>query len=296
MNWDLVRAFVSVAQKGSLSAAARELGLSQPTLSRQIQALEKDTQLQLFQRSTQGLLLTEAGQRLLAAAEDMSAAADLFQRQVSGLSEYLQGTVRVSANEIVGLYLLPPALAAFREQNPGIQVELLISNSASSLNRREADIALRMFRPHQTTLKARRLPDLKLGFYAHRRYLEQRGIPQDLTELQAHSLIGFDQDMQFVEAAEILGYALRAEDFDLRCDQMPAQIQLARAGAGILVTHVELARHWPELQPLLTEVPLPALEFWIVSHVDTQYSARIRTLSQFLGDWFAREPYRRALV
>lgn len=296
MDWEQMRSFLAVARLGSLSAAARELGVSQPTLTRAIQALEAATRLNLFQRTTQGLNLTEAGQTLVEAATRMSEAADLFARQASGLSAELQGTVRVSANEIVGFYLLPPALAAFRDRHPGVHVEIVISNRASSLSKREADIALRMFRPQQPDLVARRLPDLPLGFFARRDYLERHGAPRHIGDMKAHSTIGFDEATDFIDGAARLGYTFTRADFPLRTDHMLMQVNLLRAGAGIGATHLGLARRFPELVRILEDIPLPALEFWCVCHRDVQHNARIRALMKHLGQWFADDPYRQAIT
>jgi len=296
LKWNLIRAFLAVARLGSLSAAARELGVSQPTLSRDIQALEASTGLHLFRRTTRGLQLTEQGRRLVESAGDMDDAADRFARQAAGLSLELAGEVRISANEIVGVYLLPPALAAFRQRHPGVQVELVISNAASSLSKREADIALRMFRPDQPDLVARRLPDLALGFYAHRDYLARRGTPADAAGLRDHDLIGFDLDTTYIDTAAAMGLALTPRDFALRSDQLLAQLGLLRAGAGIGATHVGLAAHWPALVRILDQVSLPPLQLWCVTHGDVQYSARIRALMQFLVQWLGDAPYAHALV
>lgn len=292
-DWESLRLFLAVARHGSLSAAARALNLSQPTLSRRIQALESGLRLQLFQRSPQGLSPTVAGQELLAAAEAMERAANDFERRVQGLSDRLEGELRLSANEIVGQYLLPPALAAFRQRHPGVALELVIANDASSLTKREADVALRMFRPRQEALTARRLPNLSLSFYAHRDYLARHGPPQR-ENLQDHSLIGFDRDMHLMHLDQ-LPLRVRAEDFALRCDSMLAQIQLLRAGAGIAATHTGLARRWPELEPVMAWLPLPDLEFWIVCHSDTRYNALIRSLTAFLAEWLSPDPYARLL-
>lgn len=296
LDWDLVRSFLAVARHGSLSAAARELGLSQPTLTREIQALESATRLNLFQRTTQGLKLTEAGQALVEAAGQMSEAADRFARQASGMSVELQGTVRVSANENVGFYLLPPALAVFRQTHPRVQVEVVISNRASNLSKREADIALRLFRPVQPDLVARRLPDLPLGFFAHRDYLARHGTPRDVADFQHHSVIGLDEATDFIEGAARLGYTFTREDFALRTDRLLTQMQLVRAGAGIGFLHLGLARRFPELVRVLEHLALPPLEFWCVCHRDVQYNSRIRALMQHLIEWFADDPYRHALV
>lgn len=295
-NWDLIRAFLTVARLGSLSAAARELQLSQPTLSRSIQALETATRLHLFHRTPRGLELTEQGQALMESAGAMEQAAERFGRQVSGLSEELRGDVRISANDIIGTYLLPPALKALRDEHPGLQVELVLSNQASNLNKREADIALRMFRPTQADLVARRLPDMELGFYAHRDYLAEHGQPQSFGELIQHDIIGMDEGMDFIEGGRQLGVEFVRAHFALRTDALVASIQLCRAGAGITGVHVGLAKHWPELVRILEGKPLPPLEFWLVCHHDVQYNSRIRTVMSFLGDWFADDPYRHALV
>lgn len=296
LPWNLVRSFLAVARLGSLSAAARSLGVSQPTLSREIQALETITGLNLFRRTTQGVELTPQGQTLVEAADEMNSAADRFARQASGLSEELQGDVRISANELVGVYLLPPAIAALRDQYPALHIEIVITNRASSLNKREADIALRMFTPTQPDLVARRLPDLELGFYAHRDYLLRYGEPEDIETFKRHSVIGYDEGMDFIDGAAQLGYQFVRDNFVLRTDHMLAQLALLRAGAGICGTHVDLASRWPELVRILRWVELPALPFWCVTHRDVQYNSRIREVMQFLIAWFAENPYAKAIV
>ena len=296
LAWNLVHSFLAVARLGSLSAAARDMGVSQPTLSRDIQSLETATGLNLFRRTTQGLALTAQGQTLVDAADDMKLAAERFARQASGLSEELKGDVRISANELVGIYLLPPAIAAFRQHYPAVHIEIVISNRASSLSKREADVALRMFTPTQPDLVARRLPDLELGFYAHRDYLQRFGEPKDIESFKRHSIIGFDEDMDFIDGAAQLGYQFVRDNFALRTDHMLAQIGLLRAGAGICGTHVALASHWPELVRILEWVPLPALPFWCVTHRDVQYNSRIREVMQFLIAWFAQAPYAKAIL
>ncbi len=294
-DWALIRSFLAVARTGSLSAAARELGVSQPTLSRDVQALETATALNLFKRTTQGLQLTEAGHALMDSATRMDDAADQFARQASGLSVEVHGDVRISANEIVGMYLLPPALAALREQHPGVFVEIVISNHASSLSKREADIALRMFQPTQPDLIARRLPDLELGFFAHRAYLQKHGTPKTFAELQQHGLIGFDANNDFIDGAAIMGYQFVRNNFALRTDHLLTQINLLRAGAGFVATHARLAAQWPHLQRILDWVPLPPLEFWVVCHHDVRFNTRIHAVMQFLTAWFKDDPYQHAL-
>ena len=286
ISWDLIRSFRQTAKDGSLSKAAISLGVSQPTLSRNIQMLEHQTKLQLFQRTTKGLTLTEVGEQLLEAASNMEEASDLFLRQVSGFSEELEGDIRISANEIVGIYLLPPALSAFRAKHPKVHIELEITNQSTNLNKRDADIALRMYRPTQPDLVARRLDDLPLGFFASKNYIEDHGVPQSPEDFRQHTLIGFDRDTTFIDEAKRMGFNLLQTDFNLRTDSLPAQINLARNDGGIVGTHIGLAKHYPELEQILDWLPLEPLEFWIVCHADTAYNARIREMTKFLGQWF----------
>ena len=295
-KWQLIQSFLAVTEAGSLSAAARKLRVSQPTLSREIQALETHTGLNLFKRTTQGLVLTAEGSNLVDAARKMNDAADLFERQVSGLSTELKGDVRISANEIVGIYLLPPAIAAFREIHPSVHIDIVISNQISNLSKREADIALRMFRPTQPDLVARRLPDMALGFFAHKDYVKEYGEPTSMDDFKSHTIIGYDESTEFIEGAARLGYQLTRDHFAIRTDHLLAQHNLCRSGAGIMATHVELAKHWPELTPVMQWVPLPALEFWLVCHGDVQYNSRIRELMTFLSNWFAHDAYQHSII
>jgi len=291
-NWSLINSFLVVSEQGSLSAAARQLGVSQPTLSRNIQSLEVSTGLNLFKRTTQGLELTVEGSKLIDAARQMNSASELFDRQASGLSTELEGDVRISVNEIVGIYLLPPAIAAFREMHPGVHIDIVISNQVSSLSKRDADIALRMFRPEQPDLVVRRLPDLPLGFYAHRDYVQRYGEPSSMEVFNEHTVIGFDESLEFINAAAEFGYKLSRDDFSLRSDNLLAQISLCRSGAGIMAMHSEMAKQWTELVPVMKWIELPPLEFWLVCHSDVQYNSRIRELMHFLGEWFKSDPYK----
>jgi DNA-binding transcriptional LysR family regulator len=295
IDWELIRTFLAVAEQGSVSAAARALGAAQPTLSRHIRELERQTQLSLFERSPQGLTLTEQGEGLVDAARHMGESADRFTRLASGLSAELDGDLRISANETVGYYLLPPMLAAFRERHPGVAIELVITNRASSLSKREADLALRMFRPTQPDLVASRLPDLPLGFFAGRDYLDQHGTPQTLDELMAHSLIGFDQDPIFIETAAEMGISPGRDAFSLRTDHMPLHIALMRANAGIGATHLGIAKRYSELVRILPQAPLPNLEFWCVCHRDLRLNLRVQALMRFIREWFGEDPYREVL-
>ena len=180
VSWEQIRHFLTVAELGSVSAAARELGISQPTLSRHIQLLERQTKLSLFQRSTTGLRLTDAGAELVETAQKMSLAADQFERQIKGTSTEFTGAIRLSATQIMAAYILPPALTAFGQLHPKLQLEIDVNNFSTNLHKRDADIALRMFKPSEPDLVCRRLPDIQLGFYAHKSYIENFGMPKSI--------------------------------------------------------------------------------------------------------------------
>lgn len=288
LSWELIQIFSSVAKLGSLSKAAKALNISQPTLSRQIALLEKKLQITLFERSTQGLKLTDLGAKLIESSEMMQQASEQFVRTASSSIMSLAGNVRVSANEVIGLYYLPEAIAEFNQSYPEIQVEIDISNQSTSLHKRDADIALRMFRPTQPELFAKRLPNIELNFVASNDYLSKHGSPKNLQEIEQHTLIGYDKDPQFIKLIKQLGLPVVEKDFYLKTDFLPLQIELARKGAGITITHKHLIQQWDELNELMTEIKLPHLEFWLVCHADVQHNRRIRVLMSFLTTYLEK--------
>lgn len=193
-GWDLYRSFLAVLREGSLSGAARALGLTQPTLGRHVEALEQTLGLALFTRSGHGLMPTEAALELRPHAEALAASAAALLRAASGRGAGTRGTVRITASEVVGAEVLPPILARLRREHPELVVELVLSNRTEDLLRRDADIAVRMVRPAQEALVARRLGVVELGLHAHQRYLDRCGAPAVLDDLRAHALIGFDRE------------------------------------------------------------------------------------------------------
>ncbi|MEP1449087.1 MAG: LysR family transcriptional regulator [Paraglaciecola sp.] len=283
LSWELIHVFTVVAKLGSLSKAAKALQTSQPTLSRQIALLEKKLQITLFERSTQGLKITELGAKLIESSDMMSQASEHFMRSASGATLSLAGNIRISANEVIGLYYLPHAIMLFNQLYPEIQVEVDISNQTTSLHRRDADIALRMFRPTQPDLIAKRLPDIQFNLVANREYLLKHGCPKSLQEISQHKLIGFDRDPQFLKMIQQLGLPLTEKNFNFKTDFLPLQIELARKGAGITITHKHLVKQWCELQEIMVDISIPNLEFWLVCHADVQHNRRIRVLMDFLS-------------
>ena len=192
-GWELYRSFLAVVREQSLSGAARALGLTQPTVGRHVNALEQSLGVSLFTRSQAGLQATEGALALVPYAEAMASAAEALQRAASGEESEDRGTVRVTASEMIGTEVLPQCLATFRQAHPRIIIELVVSNRSDDLLRRDADIAVRMVRPTQGALLARKIGTLRLGMFAHPRYVKTHGIPKTIAELSAHPLIGFDR-------------------------------------------------------------------------------------------------------
>jgi DNA-binding transcriptional LysR family regulator len=283
-GWDLYRSFLAVLREGSLSGAARALGLAQPTVGRHVEALEQALGLALFTRSGQGLAPTEAALELRPHAEALAASAAALLRAASGQgSSGTRGTVRVTASEVVGAEVLTPILARLRRENPGLVVELALSNRTEDLLRRDADIAVRMVRPAQGALVARRLGVVELGLHAHRLYLDRCGAPVVLDDLRAHALIGFDCESAFTRGLRARGVALHRGMFALRTDSDLAQLAAVRAGFGIGVCQVGLARRDPSLVRVLPDAFSIGLETWLAMHEDLRASRRCRAASDALA-------------
>jgi len=282
-SWDLYRSFLAVLRTGSLSAAARSVGLTQPTIGRHVNELEAALGVALFTRSRSGLSPTEAALELQPHAEGLEAGvAALLRSAVSRGS--MRGTVRITASEVVGAEVLPPILTALREQHPEIVIELVLNNRNEDLLTREADIAVRMNRPTQQSLVARRVGNIEVGFHAHRKYLERHGTPRTVADLRAHSLIGFDQTTAFIRALQAASLPLERSQFALRTDSHLAQLAAIRAGYGVGICQVGLARRDPDIVRVLTKVMLMKLDTWIVMHADLRSSARCRIVADALAD------------
>ncbi|NYE60162.1 DNA-binding transcriptional LysR family regulator [Duganella sp. 1224] len=269
-NWDLYRSFLSVLKEGSLSGAARALGLTQPTVGRHIDALEQTLGLSLFTRSQAGFIATEAAHALQPYAETLAAASSALLRAASGLGRgadaAIQGMVRVTASEVVSVEVLPPLLARLRESHPGITVQLAVSNRIENLLRRDADIAVRMQRPEQDVLVARRVGNIELGFHAHRRYLERHGIPRTWEEIARHALIGIETENAFTRKLQPLLGNLAANQFALRSDSDLVHLASIRAGIGIGICQVRLAARDPDLVRVAPDLLTIPLDTWLAMH------------------------------
>lgn len=276
--WDLLQTLLGVLREGSLSGAARLLGLTQPTVGRHIAALEAALGQVLFTRSPTGLLPTETALALRAHAEQMETAAAALQRAASSRGTQAAGTVRVTASEIVGIEVLAPVFAALRDSHPGIVLELALSNRVQDLLRREADIAVRMTPPEQGQLIARRIGAIDIGLHALPGYLDRHGRPASFAELAGHTLIGFDAVTPFIRAGSKRLGGITRDSFALRCDSDLAQLALIRAGAGIGVCQLPLARREPVLERVLADQFTWPLETWVAMHEDLRQNAACRVV------------------
>jgi DNA-binding transcriptional LysR family regulator len=275
-DWHLFRAFLAVVHEGSLSSAARALGTTQPTMGRQVAALEASLGVKLFTRSLDGLAPTEAGLRLIPSTEAMAAAAEAAQRSASGEVDEERGTVRVTASDVMGGEVVPSILASFHALHPRISVELALSNRNEDLLRGDADIAVRMVRPTQGALVAKRIGQIDVGLYGHRRYLTARPMPRRLQDLRQHALIGYDRDQAYSRMIEKMGAPFTRDMFAFRSDSDLAQLAALRAGFGIGACQLGIARKDRNLVPVLHAELVFSMDVWVVMHPDLRSNRRIR--------------------
>ncbi|MBO6635997.1 LysR family transcriptional regulator [Parvibaculum sp.] len=285
-GWELYRSFLAVVREGSLSGAARRLGLTQPTVGRHVDALEQALAVGLFTRSQGGLSPTDSALALVPHAEAMSMAAEALRRAASGEAEEDRGTVRITASEMIGAEVLPPILARFREKHPRIVIELVLSNRTDDLIRRDADIAIRMIRPTQSSLVARKAGEVRIGMHGHRKLIETMGMPKTLEDMERFPLIGFDRESS-VQRIKDFGIDLSRDLFAFRCDSDLGQFAALKAGFGFGMCQYALARHIPDLVPVLTGLIHFDLDIWIAMHEDLKTSRRMRLMFDHLAEEMA---------
>ncbi|MEM9581732.1 MAG: LysR family transcriptional regulator [Pseudomonadota bacterium] len=286
LDWSLVQAFLAVSKHGSLSAAARASGASQPTLGRQIKAIEMQLGVSLFTRQAKGFVLTDAGQAILPAAMAMAEAATKFATAAAGRDMSVSGTVRITASIFVSQYILPRIISDIRKSHPDIQIELNATDEAENLLFREADIALRMFQPTQLEVITRKLGVLELGFFASQDYAERRTLPTDAEELMQHDLLGYDRSERIIRGAADMGWKLTREDFVFRCDQQTIHGEMIRTGCGIGILQKGIAAEM-ELVPVLPGFPMPGLEVWLTTHEALRHTPRVSAIWHHLREGLA---------
>src|SRR5215510_4453875 len=284
LAWELCRSFLAVLREGNLSRAALALQLTQPTIGRHIGELEKTLGVSLFTRSPQGLKPTAEALQLKPHAQAMAASAEALVRAASGGSQEARGTVRVTVPELVGIELMPSILTSFRAKHPAIAIELVLTNATENLLEREADVAVRLVPPAQDALVARKIGQVRFGFYAHRDYIARHGMPRSLAELQNHTLIGFDKAPTGIRGLRNNPFPIPREAYALRSDSPVALIAMNRAGFGIGGNADFIARKDPNLVPVLPEAYGMQTEMWVVIHEDQRGARRARLMFDHLVD------------
>ena len=275
-DWNHIRAFLATVEHGSLSGAARALRQTQPTLSRQITALEEHLHLTLFERGPRVMLLTDAGSELLAHVRDMADAAAQISRVATGQSQDIEGTVRITSSDAMAAYALPHCLIDLRRAHPGIMIELVPSNDMRDLTRREADIAIRHVRPEQPDLVAKRLSDIEIGLFASSNYLTELGDPQKPEDFAQANFIGFENANRLVPQMNALGIPVTEKNLGITTSNGRSLYELARAGAGIAFLPSALAESRLNLRRILPDAPTMAMPTWLVTHREIQTNRRIR--------------------
>jgi DNA-binding transcriptional LysR family regulator len=286
-SWDLYRTFEAVLRTGSLSGAARALGLTQPSVSRHIDALEQAIGRELFVRSQRGLTPTEAAVELKPYADAIASTSAALLRTAAGSAGAIAGTVRISASEVVSAEHLPAMLARLRQRHPALAFEISASNMVDDLLQRQADIAVRMTQPVQQSLIARKMPSIPIGLHAHADYLARRGTPSALRNIADHDIIGFDTETPAIRAFVESFPDIRRSAFALRIDSDVAQLAAIRAGFGIGICQVPIAKRHPQLVRVLPDAFAIDLPVWIVMHEDLRSSPRCRTVFDALVSEFA---------
>jgi DNA-binding transcriptional LysR family regulator len=282
-DWRLVQTFLVALDRGSLLGAARQLGTSQPTVGRQIAELEQQLGAVLFERTGRGLKPTELALTLATPARQMAAAALALNQQLHSANDEVAGTVRITASQPVACYLLPDVLAAMRQALPSVQVALVVSNNVSNLLEREADIAIRMVRPDQSSLVAKLIAHVGVSACASRTYLSLHGEPLVPTDLLRHHMVGYDQNDDIIKGFSAMGHTISQSAFGLRTDDMIAYWQAVRAGMGVgFVADYMLDLH-TDVVRVLPGLTLPSLPVWLTVHREVRTSARIRAVYDFLA-------------
>lgn len=290
-DWNQVRAFLATVEEGSLSAAARALRQSQPTLGRQVAALEEALGVVLFERVGKALILTEAGRDLVEHVRVMAEAAGRISLTATGKSQAVEGRVRITASDLVAARVLPPILERLPEIAPGISIDLISSNSVQDLRRREADIAVRHVRPDQPDLTARLVREATAGFYASQAYFDRHGRPETIADLAGARMLGYDSVDTYLEYFKDLGLPISDKNFAWVSNSGVAYLELLQRGLGIGVIMRDMADPVPDLQRVLPDalpdIPVP---YWLVTHRELQSSRRIRVVFDLLADGLANRP------
>ncbi len=283
LDWSLVQSFLAVAETGSLSGAAAALGQSQPTLGRHIKTLEDQLSVTLFQRHPKGLSLTDTGNSILPAAIAMRAA----MTQIANTAEIdagdLSGTVRIACSVFAAHHVLPVVLAKIREHEPAISLVLQPSDDSENLTFRDADIAVRMYRPKQLDLITRHIAEIEMGVFAAHSYIQRKGRPENLQGMFDHDVVGYDTSPLMIDAMKSMGHTIAPDAFVVRTDNQSAYWELVRAGCGIGFTQAHLGRADPHIEELDIGIDIPSLPVWLTTHDTVRRIPRVARVWDLLA-------------
>ncbi|QBF31373.1 LysR family transcriptional regulator [Thalassococcus sp. S3] len=286
-DWNQVRAFLATVEEGSLSAAARALGSTQPTVGRQVAALEEALGVLLFERVGRSLALTPTGRDLFSHVRAMGEMATRISLTASGRSQEVAGKVSITASDGMSTYLLPRILERLRAQVPGIEIDVVAANDLRDLQRREADIAIRHVRPEQPELIARLVREEEGHIYVSPGYIARYGRPETLEDLNRGTYVGVGDRAEMILWLNRMGLSLTPENFPICVDSTVAAWEMARQGLGLGVNIDQIAALAPEMEqvaPPLEPIPVPT---WLVTHRELHTSRRIRVVFDFLAEALA---------
>ncbi len=286
-DWNLVKSFLAILETGTLSAAAQKLNISQPTLSRQVDTLEGTLGVVLFERGRRGAIPTSPALAIAEHAREMFSATQALALSATGKSRQLRGTVRITASQVVATYILPPILNKLMEQAAEVEIELVATDKVENLTEREADIAVRMVRPGNANLIARKVNDIELGIYGHQDYLKNHPPIRKPSDFDAHRIIGYDRDERIINGMADAGLNVDRDYFQFRCDDQIVGWQALCAAMGVGFAPNYLARTRKELIKIAEDFPIPPLPVWLVTHREIKTSRRIRTVFDFLAEELA---------
>ena len=286
-DWNQARAFLATAEEGSLSAAARAIGQTQPTLSRQVMALEEALGVTLFERVGRSLSLTPSGLELLEHVQAMGDAASQVSLTASGQSDAIDGLVTITASDGMSAYWLPAVLKQLNAVAPGIEIEVVASDEVRDLRRREADIAIRHARPDQPDLIAKLALETTGHIYAATSYLDIHGRPTVPSDLNDANFIGFGQSERMIQVLNAAGLSLSKRNFKISSTSGVVGWEMVKSGLGFGLMIKELADITPEVEMVLPDLTLIPVPIWLVTHRELHTSRRIRLVFDLLADAFA---------
>ena len=288
IDWNRARAFLATAEAGSLSAAARKLGLTQPTLSRQVAALEAELGVTLFERVGKKLALTETGESLLDHVRAMGEAAIAMTFAASGRAQAIEGRVSISATDAYAAYILPEIVERIRREAPQVSVVIVSCNTLSDLRRREADIAIRHVRPEEDGLIGRLVHESTAHFYASRSWVAHHGRPKSIADIAQRDLVGFEETERFAELMRSIGVRATADGFRLVSENAVVVWEMVKRGLGIGFMSREIAQCSGGVVELFPDAEPMRFPVWLVTHRELRTSRRIRLVYEILAEELAR--------